>query len=288
MTKRFNLPNPFPLMLALRIGGHITQELSLTQEKKEILGVYLEEVLTSMAEHIIKPALLETIATAYPEEADPDAPSGMTTMTHNRALQLLSKHFADAILPELQKPEVINNETIFVATLTEIAEGLSAASKEEILAATEPTIREIFDPSKAESMSSVETLRNAALQEMAKPLVPPRYAPVFDALTSATPDLNTISLVFDANKLKLPRGLATTNDKLTAMAAFKKQAIEATKLFLDTSATATHSAVRDDTTTLAILLGFQDEAYETIADACNAINEALTQHKEAKATGKTR
>lgn len=130
----------FGLNLAAQTTTIIAACLKLTFEDRVAMEKMLHPVIAAMGSQIIQPVLIDAIMEKY---------GAHVTMQQNvdvrkAAQALIGAHLAHAILPDLEKPGLLKNDTAYQAALADIAEGLSATSKEEIIQAISSLIPEVF------------------------------------------------------------------------------------------------------------------------------------------------
>lgn len=127
--------------LANNVIASLAWRLPPSPDSKRIINEILRPVIEAMGSNIIQPALLGNLLEKYKSKAANHAKKARDTTT-----ELLGVHLADAILPDLQKPGVLENEAAFKAELRDIAEGLSMASKEDIMSVLREHMQEALSP----------------------------------------------------------------------------------------------------------------------------------------------
>lgn len=128
----------FGFSLANEVISCIGLHLNLPLKDSLVVDEALRPVIEAIGKNVIRPVLRKSLAQYGTSQAVENVCA--------RAKEQIGAQLAEAILPDLQKPGLLTNETAFRAELTAIAEGFSAASQEEIMEVLGPIINELCNP----------------------------------------------------------------------------------------------------------------------------------------------
>lgn len=122
--------------------ARVMDRLNGKEPHRAMIDKHVGELIEAIGNRIIEPALakglLERYGTRITKEECRDV--------YFAAKERIGAYFAEAILPDLQKPGLIKDMAAFEAESQIIAEGLSAMSKDEILDAIAHLIEASFHP----------------------------------------------------------------------------------------------------------------------------------------------
>lgn len=185
----------FGFFLASKTIALIGDRLHLPTKDRLAMDEVLRPVIEGMGTTIIQPALVEELLKKFTPNARLYQKPFMVKLIkklENDARNKIGTHLAEAILPDVQNPDLRNNAPAFRAALSDVAEGLGAASQEEIMDAVRTIIQDVFHPKPS---SAVITPGQA--------IKPDEHTRILNMISDVELASDTyIRLHFDASKLQ--------------------------------------------------------------------------------------
>lgn len=273
------IANRFGSLLASHTLRDLNADLVWPIIHRQILHEQLYPVLEAIGSQIVHPALMDGLAQKYNISPVIEAHDPL----YVAARRFAQARLVQAILPELQDPSLLKDETAFTNKIKEIAEGLSTASKEEMLDA----IGDIAG--NGDVIAATGSLQLIAPRHRPRPAKTPIHDYLLDTMISITArHSGTIEYIIHLKKLK-PEDLTPAG---APKLGFMEEVEKMTTQFLDPSMEITSSTESHNPSECTIQLGIalkEDRRIRPghlILEAGEAIEEALQAHK-AKAS-KTR